>query len=360
MEKLTVVREYERTPRAEPTSLLVVIVCYRAVHLTIGCLRSLEQEIRSIPGARVAVCENGTGGDAAGQLARAIRDHGWHDWVWLKVIEPNCGFTGGNNAVLRDAMHWPCPPERFLLLNADTVVRPGALRAMLETLQARPDVGIVGPRLEDADGTPQISCFRAPSLVSEFLEAARTGPLTRLLAGYEVPLEPPDTALEPDWLSFACALIRREVVEQVGYLDEGYYLYYDDPDYCRRARQLGWGVLYCPQARVVHLVGQSNPVVSLTLARRRRPRYYYASRSRYFAKRYGTMGLWLTNLLWTAGRSLSLLRELVGRKQPHTCAQEWRDIWTNALWPRQNGSLPPLYSRWVRIAPAPTQWDDVF
>jgi N-acetylglucosaminyl-diphospho-decaprenol L-rhamnosyltransferase len=327
--------------------MLVVIVCYRAVDLTIDCLRSLAEEVRSIPGARVAVCENGTGGDAAERLSRAIRDRGWQDWVSLKVIEPNCGFTGGNNAILRDAMHWSCPPDSFLLLNADTIVHPGALRAMLDMLTARPDVGIVGPRLENPDGTPQISCFRAPTPISEFLEAARTGPLTRLLPGYEVPLAVPATTLEPDWISFACALIRREVVQQVGYLDEGYYLYYDDPDYCRRARRAGWGILHCPQARIVHLVGQSNPVVSLTHALRRRPRYYYESRSRYFAKSYGTTGLWMTNILWTAGRGVSLFREIIGRKRPHTCAQEWRDIWTNALWPRGNGSLPALHSEWL-------------
>ncbi|HOA73899.1 MAG TPA: glycosyltransferase family 2 protein [Phycisphaerae bacterium] len=344
-------RPYPSIGQDQPISVLVVIVCYRAVELTIECLRSLRSEIAAIPGAKVAVCENGTGPEAVHRLSRALRQEGCQDWVSLKVIEPNCGFTGGNNAILRDAMRWRYPPEYFLLLNADTIVRPGAIRQLLAAMRARPDVGIVGPRLEHPDGEPQISCFRAPTPVSEFLEAARTGPLTRLLAGYEVPLAAADTSIEPDWISFACALIRREVVEQVGYLDEGYYLYYDDPDYCRRARRAGWGILYCPQARVVHLIGQSNPVVSLTMARRRRPRYYYGSRSRYFAKCYGMPGLWLTNLMWMAGRSVSLFREIVGRKRPHTCDREWRDIWTNALRPDVDWGFPTLSSEWLRLWP---------
>lgn len=341
------VKAMYQPPSLEPVSVLVVIVCYRAVELTLDCLRSLVAEIRSIPGAKVAICENGTGRDAAARLAGEIRREGWQDWVWLKAIEPNCGFCGGNNAIIRDAMSWPTAPRYFLLLNADTIVRPGAIRSMLRCMKARPDVGIVGPRMECLDGRPQISCFRAPSPFSEFLRAARTGPLTRLLQGYELVMPPSEIAVEPDWISFACAMIRREVVQRVGYLDEGYYLYYDDPDYCRRARRAGWGILYCPEARIVHLVGQSNPVVALTQALRRRPRYYYASRSRYFGKCYGVTGLWLTNALWLLGRSVSAIRELFGHKARHVCEREWLDIWTNARHPMTEWGMPDIHGEWL-------------
>jgi GT2 family glycosyltransferase len=115
----------------------------------------------------------------------------------------------------------------------------------------------------------------------------------------------------------------------VGILDESFYLYYDDLDYCRRAKEGGWRVFYWPKARIVHLRGQSNPLKSLAEELRRRPRYFYASRSRYFAKFYGPAGLWLTNLLWTFGRGVSLVRELLGGKRRHVCEKEWLDIWTN-------------------------------
>ena len=319
--------------------LLIVIVCYRAVELTIDCLRSLSEEIQSIPGAKVAVCENGTGGDSAKRLAGAIKAEGWSDWVSLEVIQPNRGFAGGNNVILRKAIAWPEPPDYFLLLNSDTIVRPNAIRLLLDAIEMRPDVGIVGPRLDWADGAAQVSCFRFLSPVSEFLRGARTGPITKLLKRYDVPLQPSDISIEPDWICFACALIRREVVERIGLLDKEYFLYFDDPDYCRRARRAGFGVLCHPQARVVHLVGQSNPVESLAAKLRRRPRYFYASRARYFAKFYGSAGLLLANVMWTAGRSIALLRERVGNKPRHTCDKEWRDIWTNILRPTaENGS----------------------
>ena len=286
-----------------------------------------------MPGTRVAVCENGTGGDSAQKLADAIESEGWGDWITLTEISPNRGFAGGNNVILREALNWPDPPEYFLLLNADTIVRANALRLLVDAIEKRPDVGIVAPRLDREDGEPQVSCFRFHSPVSEFIRGAGTGPITRLLRNHDLSLPADGRSIEPDWIGFACVLIRRAVLKQIGLLDEGFYLYFDDPDYCWRARQAGWGVLYCPDARVVHLVGQSNPVESLTANLIRRPRYYYASRARCFAKFYGRTGLWVANIMWLAGRSIALLREVLGTKRRHTCEKEWLDIWTNAYRP---------------------------
>jgi GT2 family glycosyltransferase len=112
-------------------------------------------------------------------------------------------------------------------------------------------------------------------------------------------------------------------------MDEGYFMYYDDIDYCRRAQQAQWQILHLPQARVVHLRGGSSAVKSEVAARKRPPQYLYASRSRYFAKYYGKGGLWLSNSCWLVGRSIAGLREITGQKKPHTCANQAQDIWTN-------------------------------
>lgn len=315
--------------------VLVVIVCYRVPDLTIDCLRSLSGEVQALPGVKVAICENGTGPAAVEQLATAIEHEGWSDWARLEAIEPNRGFAGGNNVILRAAMERPEPPDAFLLLNADTIVRPGALESMIEALRDHPEVGIVSPGIECPDGTPEVNSRRFITPLSELLAAARTGPVSRLLARHVVGMEVGPKASRPDWVCFACALIRREVVEEVGLLDEDYYLYFDDVDYCRRTWHAGWEVLYWPAATVVHLKGCSNPVPSATVQRKRRPRYYYAARSRYFAKFYGRTGLWMANLAWMAGRAISLSRELVRHKEPHTCSAEWRDNWTNWRRPLQ-------------------------
>lgn len=319
-------------------SVRVVIVCYQAVDLTVQCLESLEPEWAGLPGMSVAVCENGTGPEAAEALRREIHERGWGDRVELLPIDPNRGFSGGNNAVLRRELRKPDTPDYFLLLNADTIVRPGAMAAMLAAAAREPDAGVVSPRLEWPDGEGQVSCFRFSSPVSEFIDAAHTGPITRLLKRFDVPLRVFDEPTDVAWTSFACALIRGEVMRRVGVLDDGYFLYYDDPDYCRRVWRAGWRVHHAPAARVVHLRGKSNPVKSDTAARRRPPRYLYASRARFFTKAYGHAGLWLANAMWHLGRVIGATRDQLERRPPTACKKQWLDIWTGALRPMR---MPP-------------------
>jgi GT2 family glycosyltransferase len=321
------------SPFDEELDLLIVFTCFRSAGLTIDCLRSLESEIRALPRVKVMICENGTGPESVEQLTAAIVSEGWESWIVLRAVHPNRGFSGGNNVILREALAWPSPPKNFLLLNTDTLVRPHALRGLLEAAEQHPEAGVIGPRLEWPSGEPQISCFRYWSPVSQFIAGAGTVPLTKLLSRWNPKMPVSEKPIVGEWVTFACALIRREVIDRLGLLDEGYYLYFDDVDYCRRVRNAGWTVLYWPSARVVHLRGQSNPVKRLTRERRRRPYYYYASRARYFAKFYGRSGLWCANVLWGLGRCISLLREWFGSKTPHTCENEWRDLWINAIDP---------------------------
>ena len=134
-----------------------------------------------------------------------------------------------------------------------------------------------------------------------------------------------------DWIGFACVLIRRAVIEQIGLLDEGYFMYFEDADYCRRARAAGWQIRYLPQLRVVHFLGSSSDVNHQHTDLRRRPRYYYAARAHYYRTHYGRLGLLAANLLWNAGRTVSWIRETVGRKVPHVHQSQWRDIWTDCF-----------------------------
>jgi GT2 family glycosyltransferase len=110
-------------------------------------------------------------------------------------------------------------------------------------------------------------------------------------------------------------------------MDEGFFLYFEDVDTCRRARQAGFEVWYEPAARIVHLRGGSGPVKQLSAERRRRPRYYYAARRRYFRNAHGPVGPFLANLCWSLGRGIAWLRETLGRKAPHTVERELLDVW---------------------------------
>ncbi|MGB3536449.1 MAG: glycosyltransferase family 2 protein [Microcoleaceae cyanobacterium] len=314
--------------------LAIVILNYRTPQLVVDCLASLQSEVK-IGEHTVIVVDNQSGDESVSIISQAIAEHQWLDWVQLLPSAVNGGFSAGNNLGIKAVV-----AEAYLLLNSDTIVRPGAIESLLAALNTHPEAGIVSPRLEWPDTTPQISCFRYHSPLSELIDAAATGPVTQLLQPFDVPIEVSDTAFEPQWTSFACVLIRREVIEQIGLMDEGYFMYFDDVDYCRRTRQAGWTILHWPKARVVHLRGGSGSVKADVATRRRPKPYLYASRSRYFAKFYGKIGLWFANFWWLLGRSLAWMRELVGHKQPHTCQFQEQDIWMNWRDPMQPFVLP--------------------
>ncbi|ACB54072.1 glycosyl transferase, family 2 [Crocosphaera subtropica ATCC 51142] len=314
--------------------LAIVIINYRTPHLVIDCLQSLQPQIDSSR-HRVLLVDNNSGDDSVPILEQAIEDYHWKSWVNLIPSPVNGGFSAGNNMGMKAVT-----AKAYLLLNSDTIVRPGAIASLENALNKHPEAGLISPRLEWPDETPQISCFRYHSPLSQFIDGAATGLITKLLNAYNVPISVRDTPFEPQWTSFACVLIRQEVIKEIGFMDEGYFMYFDDIDYCRRARNAGWTVLHWPDARVVHLRGGSGSVKSEVAARKRPRPYLYASRSRYFAKFYGRFGLWVTNFCWLLGRSIAWIRELINNKQPHTCQYQEQDIWMNWKEPLKLPILP--------------------
>lgn len=289
--------------------LWIVIVNYRTAELTLGCLRSLAPQVGDLGGGRVVVVDNASGDGSETRLADAIRREGWSDWARLLPQARNGGFAFGNNAGIRAALGGWEGADLVWLLNPDTVVRPGTLRQLLEAMAGHPEAGIVGSGLENARGGRECSAHRFPSPLGELEGTARTGPVSRLLERHAVSFPPRDEAHACDWVSGASMLIRREVLEQVGPMDEGYFLYFEEVDYCCRAREAGWTVWYAPQARVLHLEGAATGIAA---GSRRRAAYWYDSRRRFFTRRYGRLGLLAADALWAAGRGLHLSRRALG------------------------------------------------
>jgi N-acetylglucosaminyl-diphospho-decaprenol L-rhamnosyltransferase len=312
--------------------IAAIIINYKTPGLTLDCLASLQAEISDLPGSQAIVVDNASDDDSVAILGREIKARSWENWVGLAQSTLNAGFSAGNNfgiAAARESAF-----DGFLLANSDTVVHRGALRHLCAALWNTPTTGLVGPRLEWPSGEVQASCFRCISPLSELAAAAKTGVLSRLVRGdLPIPVDPNNgTVTESvEWISFACVLIRAEVFAAVGPMDEGFFMYYEDVDYCRRARLAGWKIAYAPEARVVHLRGGRTPDEFAQEERRRRPRFYYESRSRYLAKYYGRTGPLQANVCWTLGRGISLVRELAAQKSPHTVAREAGDIWTGSL-----------------------------
>ncbi|MBL9094428.1 MAG: glycosyltransferase family 2 protein [Planctomycetaceae bacterium] len=293
--------------------LLIVIVNYRTPQLTIDCLKSLAAEGSRTAAWRVVVVDNASGDDSSARIRTAAADA---RWSWVDVIDAprNGGFAYGNNLAIRAALASTETPEYVLLLNSDTVVRPGAVAALVRSLEARPDVGLVGSRLEDPDGTPQASSFRFPSVASEFAEALRLGVVDKLLRRKIVFAGVPAEAGPSDWVAGASLLVRKSVFDAIGLLDEDYFLYYEETDFCLRAARAGFPCWYEPASRVVHLVGASSGVTQRTEPKRR-PSYWFDSRRRFFVKNYGRAYAAAVDLCWSAAYACRRMRERLQRRE---------------------------------------------
>jgi N-acetylglucosaminyl-diphospho-decaprenol L-rhamnosyltransferase len=305
----------------EPGRLLVSIVAWKGADLTIACLASIVPELPSVPGVRVIVVDNASPDDSADRVAQAIEHNGWGGWARLIRAGGNHGFAAGNNVAIRAMLAEQRPAEYCLLLNPDTLVRPGALRILMEFLDAHPSVGIAGGRSEDLDATPQMCCFRFPNGVNEVLGHLGVGALDRLFSRHLSRLGIPEVPREVDWVSGAFMLIRKAVIDDIGLMDETYFLYYEETDFTRRARLAGWGCWHVPQARIVHLVGQASGVSSRDQAPRRRPAYWFESRRRYFVLHHGRLYAAVTDLgvvlAYPVGRLMGWLRRRPNKPAPH-------------------------------------------
>ncbi|HEX8911137.1 MAG TPA: glycosyltransferase family 2 protein [Humisphaera sp.] len=297
--------------------LLVVILNYRSASLCIDCLRSLAPEVAANPGTRVVVADAPSGDDSPTRIPAAIGENAWGGWCEFKALEKNGGFAYGNNEALRPYLaDGADKPEYVLLLNPDTVVRPGAVPALVAFMDGHPQAGIAGSRLEHPDGRPQISAFRFPTVLSEIEAGLRLGPVSKLLKKRVVALPVP-AGTEPvrtDWVAGASMIVRREVLETVGLLDDGYFMYFEEVDFCLRAARAGWPCWYVPASRVVHLVGQSSGVTDVKQANKRRPRYWFESRRRYFVRNHGVLKTAAADVLWMLGFATYRARRVVQRK----------------------------------------------
>lgn len=196
----------------------------------------------------------------------------------------NRGFTRGNNQALQIAK------GRFLfLINPDTELMSGATRGLVEFMAepANVQVGIVGPQLIYADGTLQSSRRRFPTFSTALLESTKLQqwfPRNRTLGKYYMQDTRDDATQDVDWVVGAAMFVRRAVYEQIGGLDENFFMYSEELDWCKRAKDAGWRVVYLPCARILHYEGKSSEQV---LAQR--DIYFHSSKVCYFKKYYGVL-----------------------------------------------------------------------
>ncbi len=232
--------------------------------------------------------------------------------VRLIANSENVGFTRGNNQALALARG-----RYFFFINPDTEIVTGATRALLDFMDANPRVGIAGPQLLNPDHSVQPSRRSFPTFATALFETprlSRSFPRNRWLTRYYLRDTRDDKRQDVDWITGAAMFVRREVYEQVGGLDENFFMYSEELDWCRRAKQAGWRVVYFPRAQVIHHEGKSSEQVIAA-----RDVYYYSSKVRYFRKYHGWLRSQLLRAFFLAMFANQLVQEsgkwLLGHKR---------------------------------------------
>lgn len=264
------------------------MINWNTADLLAECLQSLDAYPATGRSTEILVVDNGSS-DGSQQM---VRDN-WPN-VELVALPENVGFTRANNIGIRRSRG-----EFLLFINADALVTPGCLDRMLERMLSDPRAGAIGPRLTYADGRWQRwTAGREPSIgaaLNYYLFLERLSPRWRgLYLGRDVKL-----AFQPDWVTSACMLVRRAALDEIGLMDEGFFVYMDDVDLCRRLREANWHVWYEPETSAIHYMGQSHLRETGSVSPRALRTF-----NQYYARRHNAIAIAALQCLEGAGHAI--------------------------------------------------------
>ncbi|MFN2243251.1 MAG: glycosyltransferase family 2 protein, partial [Anaerolineae bacterium] len=296
--------------------LSIVIVSWNVRDLLRSCLQSILTEAHSGPEGEALRIEDWTveilvvdnaSTDGSAEIVRQQFPQ-----VHLIANKENRGFTAANNQGLARSQG-----RYLLLLNPDTETVGDALVTMLRYVEANAEVGALGPKLVNPDGSIQSSRRRFPTFATALVESTVMQEWwqdNRVLRRYYM-ADTPDNAIQRvDWVVGACLLVRRQTYEQVGGLDEGFFMYSEELDWCRRIKAAGWEIVYLPTAAVIHHEGKSSEQVVPA-----RHVYFQSSKVRYFRKHHGAFQAealrWFLLVTYAYQMAREALKWLVGHKR---------------------------------------------
>lgn len=285
--------------------LSICIVSHNTRDLLSDCLRSLPE---ACPGLdwEVIVTDNGSQDGSVAMLRE--------EFPHAKVIEntENLGYTLPMNQALRMGQgHY------LIQLNPDTLVKPGAFAALVGYMEANLMVGIATPKVLNRDGSLQKQCRRSAGrpwdAISYFSGLSRLFPRSRFFGRYLMEYLPENEVAEVEAVSGSCMFIRGEVVEQIGYLDEAFFAYQEDTDFCFRAREAGWKIMYVPLGEVIHYGGHGGAKVQVYRSIRAWHKSYYLYYRKHLAKDYFFLFNWLYYLVMGAKLGLNLFSAFLSK-----------------------------------------------
>ena len=292
----------------------ICIVSYHARGLLRECLRSIYAAVDS-PSFEIIIVDN----HSEDGTLEMLNDE--FPAVRLLLNDHNAGYTRPNNQAMHESKG-----RYIVLLNPDTLVQSNAVAELFSFLETHPQVGIVGPKVLNRDGTLQKQCRRSEARpwdsLCYFSGLSRLFPHDRRFAGYLMTYLDADLAHEAEAVSGSCMMIRRQVIEQIGYQDENFFAYQEDTDYCRRARLAGWKVFYNPSAQIIHYGGEGGSSVQPFRSIIEWHRSYYIYYRKHFAKDYFFVfnAIYYLGMLIKLGLSLFInlfrKKKVVGTRKP--------------------------------------------
>jgi GT2 family glycosyltransferase len=255
--------------------LSIIILNFRTKNLLKECLRGIRMVKPALP-YEVIVVDNASGDGSAEMVLADFPE------VRLVRAERNLGYAGGNNLGMKAAVG-----KYVMIINPDIFVAPGSFESLVAYMDAHPEVGVVGPQLLNPDGTVQQSCYRFQTPLIPLYRRTILGKLPagkRAVAKYLMEDFDHKSEREVDWLLGGALLVRRSAIDQVGMLDESFFLYFDDTDWCRRFWEHGWKVVYVPGSQMVHFHQRASKGGVMTLFKNKTARIHLQSAITYFRK----------------------------------------------------------------------------
>jgi len=295
--------------------LSIVIVSWNVCHLLRRCLLSILESGGADGGGtqyegpfrfQIVVVDN----DSSDGSVQMVQD----EFPGVQLVEnhSNPGFAAANNQGIARAQG-----RYLLLLNPDTEVLDASLSSLMEFADANPAVGLIGPELLNTDGSVQSSRRRFPTIITAIFESTWLEPWAPrcVLGRFFVHDRSDDVVQDVDWVQGAALFTRREVVEQVGGMDERFFMYSEELDWCRRIKAAGWRIVYYPEATILHRGGKSSDQVVAA-----RHVYFQTSKILYYRKYYGPLVSELLRIFllgnYVCQLGLESVKWLVGHRRP--------------------------------------------
>ncbi len=300
--------------------LSIIIVSWNVAGDLERCLRSIQTAPK--PTTEIIVVDACSADDTVAVVHDRFPD------VTLLAQTENVGFTKGNNIGLRAARG--C---YLLLLNPDTEIVGDALLRLIDVMEAHPQVGVAGAHTLNTDGTYQSTRRHFPTLKSELIESLWFAPYLKKLPSH-FPLNQPncDSTHRVDWVQGSSMLARRAVYEQIGGLDESFFMFSEEVDWCKRATDAGWQIMYVGTATIIHHGGRSTEQTGA-----RTHIYYQTSKISYFRKHYGALSAGLLRVYILANYAIQIIIETVKSALGHKSAMRqerikcYRDVLRSGL-----------------------------